>query len=280
MTGLAGLSQRVARLTEIRAIMTAMKNLSLVETRKLARFIGHQQRMLSNIVAATGDFLQFFPDQGGGDTSAAILVLIGSERGFCGNFNERLITALGAVTSWRQVPSLLLVGHRLGLKLDNHPRVLARLEGATVTEDVPAVLDQLMDALHSARGQLVARSVALSCLSVEADGDACFKRLLPIAPDPAPSAPHLPYPPRLNATPAAFFAGLLDQYLLAELHGCLYGSLAAENRQRLAHMEHALDRLDQKVARLALRRNALRQEKIVEEIEVMLSSAMALGTHI
>ena len=54
--------------------------------------------------------------------------------------------------------------------------------------------------------------------------------------------------------------------------------LVAENRQRLAHMEHALDRLDETVARLALERNALRQEKIVEEIEVILSGEQAFAT--
>jgi F-type H+-transporting ATPase subunit gamma len=75
--------------------------------------------------------------------------------------------------------------------------------------------------------------------------------------------------------PAEFYNELLDQFLLAALHGQLYTSLAAENHQRLAHMENALDRLDETLARLALRRNALRQERIVDEIEVMLSSAMA-----
>lgn len=42
-------------------------------------------------------------------------------------------------------------------------------------------------------------------------------------------------------------------------------------------MELAIDRLDETLARAALKRNALRQEKIVEEIEGMLSSAMALA---
>ena len=77
--------------------------------------------------------------------------------------------------------------------------------------------------------------------------------------------------------PAEFFAELLDHYLLAVLHGLLYESLAAENRQRLAHMEHALHRLEERVARLALKRNALRQEKIIEELEVILSSEQAFA---
>jgi F-type H+-transporting ATPase subunit gamma len=68
----------------------------------------------------------------------------------------------------------------------------------------------------------------------------------------------------------------VDHYLLAALYGRLYGSLAAENR-RLEHMEYALRRLDKTIARPAIKHNAPRQEEIVEEIEVILSSERAFA---
>jgi F-type H+-transporting ATPase subunit gamma len=278
MSGLAELSQRLARLKEISGIMTAMKSLSLVETRKLARFIGHQRRILDNIEAAAADLLHFFPVESAGAEAAgrqpAILLLVGSERGFCGNFNERVVAALDALPKWEPAPALLVVGHRLGAKLESHPGVIARLDGSTVTEEVPAVLNRLMDAVHAASQKLAGEGAALFGLAHQTEGGPQLKRLLPISP---PSPPPLAHPPGLQLAPAEFFAELLDQYLLAALSGLLYESLAAESRQRLAHMEHALDRLDETVAHLALKRNALRQEKIVEEIEVILSSEQAFA---
>lgn len=113
-------------------------------------------------------------------------------------------------------------------------------------------------------------------MSHDSQDEPGLKRLLPLAP---PPASHLAHPPGLQIAPPEFFAELIDQYLLATLYGLLYESLAAENRQRLAHMEHALDRLDETIAHLALKRNALRQEKIVEEIEVILSSQQAFVKH-
>jgi len=252
--------------------MTAMKSLSLVETRKLARFIGHQRRMLANIETAAADFLHFFPVAGGGEIQPAILLLIGSQRGFCGNFNERVLAALDALPRWQPAPALLVVGSRLGAKLEARRGVIVSLDGPTVTEDVPAVLNRLMDALHTASQQLSSNGAAFFSLAHEAEGEPALKRLLPFDP---PQAPHLAHPPRLQLAPPDFFAELLDQYLLAVLYGLLYESLAAENRQRLTHMEHALDRVNETTARLALKRNALRQERIVEEIEVILSSAQA-----
>jgi len=278
MSGLAELSQRLSRLKEISGIMTAMKSLSLVETHKLARFIGHQRRMLANIDAAATDFLHFFPPVGAGEQAAkgqaAVLLLIGSERGFCGNFNERVVAALDALAPWEPAPALLVVGQRLAAKLESRPGVIARLAGSTVTEEVPAVLNSLMDAVHAASRKLAGDGAALYSLAHEAEGGPKLKRLLPMAPPPAPPLAHAP---GLQLAPAVFFAELLDQYLLAALYGLLYESLAAESRQRLAHMEHALDRLDETVDALALERNALRQEKIVEEIEIILSSEQAFA---
>jgi F-type H+-transporting ATPase subunit gamma len=271
MSGQTEISQRFIRLKEISGIMTAMKSLSLVETRKLARFIGHQRRMLANIEEAAADFLNFYPDEHADGKQPAILLLIGSERGFCGNFNERILAALDNLPRWDPGPSLVVMGHRLGAKLEAHPGVIARLDGATVTEDVPAVLNRLMDALHTASRRLSGDGAALFGLAHDSEGEAALKRLLPLA----PPAEHLAHPPLLQLAPPEFFVELLDQYLLAALYGLLYESLAAENRQRLAHMENALARLDETIARLAIKRNALRQEKIVEEIEVILSSEQA-----
>jgi F-type H+-transporting ATPase subunit gamma len=316
MSSQAELTQRFSRLKEISGIMTAMKGLSLVETRKLARFIGHQRSMKANIEAAAADFLNFFPVAGADETQPAILLLIGSERGFCGNFNERILAAMARLPNghgkyaapdneprdarfplsgsppvgesdlvslrddhvkWDRAPALLVLGHRLGTKLESHPGVIERLDGPTVTEDVPAVLNRLMDALHTA-SKHSGSGAALFCLAHgnegEDGGEPELKRLLPLALPPAPQRAH---PPRLQIAPPEFFAELLDQYLLATLYGLLYESLAAENRQRLAHMEHALDRLDETIAHLALKRNALRQEKIVEEIEIILSSEQAFA---
>ena len=277
MSGLAELALRHQRLQDISGIVTAMKSLSLVETRKLARFVGHQRRMLANIEDAAADFLRLHPEFGvapGGTDGPALLVLIGSERGFCGGFNERVVHALQRQDAAVRTAALVVVGRRLHSRLPSGARVAAELDGATVAEDVPAVLDRVLDALRGLRSGATAAPSSLLCLGHDADGETALTQLLPL---PRPAAQRAPgaAAPRLQLPAADFHAALLDQYLLAALRGHLAGSLAAESHQRLAHMDHALDRLDTTLLELTRRRNALRQERIVEEIEVMLSSATA-----
>lgn len=107
-------------------------------------------------------------------------------------------------------------------------------------------------------------------------GELRLRRLLPLRDLPPPSRRH-PYPPDLDLRPGDFLAGLTRHYLYAALNQVLYGSLMAENRQRLAHMDRALDRLDEDTRWLRLACNAERQEEIVEEIEIILLSADMLS---
>lgn len=277
MSGLAELSQRHARLQEISGIMTAMKNLSLVETHKLAKFLLHQQAMRANIEAAAADFIQFHPASCVAPTQqpTPMLVLIGSERGFCGNFNERLLQALDALPASYAQATLLVLGHRLCRRMAGHPRVKAALDGATVTEEVPAVLERLLDAVHALQSGSALTHTSFACLAHHAHAEPSLTQLLPMAW--LPTGRQHPDPPQLQLGPALFYQQLLDQFLLAALLGELYQSLAAESRLRLAHMQQAIERLEQTMAQLALRRNSLRQERIVEEIEVLLSSEMAFS---
>jgi len=88
--------------------------------------------------------------------------------------------------------------------------------------------------------------------------------------------PAYSHPPLLNLEPAQFLSQLTSQYLYAVLHEVFYASLMAENRKRLEHMDSAIRRLEKDEAGLRMRYNALRQEEIIEEIEIIMLSAEAL----
>ena len=57
----------------------------------------------------------------------------------------------------------------------------------------------------------------------------------------------------------------------------LYTSLMIENHQRVMHLDGAVKHLDDESAEMARKANTLRQEEIIEEIEVILLSAASLG---
>lgn len=274
MSRRAELEQRLGRLGEISSIMTAMKTMALIETKKFGRFMDQQQQLVDSIEAAAADFLAFHPSLQGSppdrEEASHMIIAIGSERGFCGDFNETLTAAL-AQTGSREA-RLIVIGRRLDGKLETHPQRVQALAGANVAEEVPPVLDALIDVLH----RLSASPAPWSRLSVlvhEPAGGVVLQTLLPIVPRTASASG---YPPRLNLAPARFLSDLIEHYLAAKLPALFYGSLMAENRRRLEHMETALNRMQTRMDEIARTRNALRQEEITEQIEIILLSAESM----
>lgn len=275
MSRRAELEQRARRLSEISEIMSAMKTMALIETRKFARFMEPQQRLVAGIETAAADFLAFHPEFRGtaGDGVAgdeSVLILVGSERGFCGDFNEAIVAALKVYPE--PGPWLLAVGRRLAGKLEGHARLVEWREGPNVAEEVRPVLDGLMECLHRLRQESLPW-IRLGVLCHDPEGGVATHAVLPMAP---PAGPRFAHPPRLNLTPGEFFSGLVQHFLAAKLPALFYGSLMAENRRRLEHMERALGRMRTRIEELGRRRNVLRQEEITEEIEVILLSAESM----
>ena len=274
MTRRHQIGARLAGFREVRAILSAMKNIALMELHALAGLLEHQRRAMDTLERAAADFLCFHAPPGDAAPAATVCIVIGSERGFCGEFNEALEAEARAVR--RRGERLLAVGARLAERLgaDDAEGMLA---GANVAEELPAVLERL--AAQLVRTQRAAGGGALHVKAVYQDPDASGLVTKVIAPLPLPERPRQPQPyaPRLTLTPPRFFAALLEQALLLSLQEAFSVSLVAENRRRLEHMEGAIRRLDDITARLAQRMNASRQEEITQEIELIMLSAEALA---
>jgi F-type H+-transporting ATPase subunit gamma len=280
MSKRAQIRRHLGMLDEISGIMGAMRNISLMETHKLARFLAHQHRVLAGIEAAAADFLGHYRgfEFDAAPASSAVIVAVGSQRGFCGDFNESLADAVRA--HWRQrdgqPAGVFVVGRRLAAKFAGDARVSASFDGPGVVEEVRPVLERLMNALGEWQSR--ARPDGLLSVSVfahRAGEDKVNARSMLPAP-PAAGATRHAFPPLLNLAPPAFFSELARHYLWAQMHDVFYGSLMAENRRRLQHMEGAMRRMDEKSVELRRRYNALRQEEITEEIEEIMLGNDAL----
>lgn len=268
------IGRKLDALTDIAGILSAMKNLALMETHVIEEFLDSQRRTVASIETAAADFLAWHPEYRASSAERGELcVLIGSEQGFCGDFNETIEGHIRELSAHSRAPDRwVLIGLRLAERLGDHPSVARTLPGATVADEVPPTLLRLTRELTTL---LTTEDLSGHGLSVlyhdDATGGIRLQRLLPLS-DLQPPPAH-PFGPDLNLSGTEFFEALTDHYLFAVLHEVLYSALMAENRARLAHMDRALDRLNEDTARLRLAYNAQRQEEITEEIEVILLSA-------
>ena len=128
------LQVHIVQMEEIRSILNSMKNLAFIETHKLTRFQIMQGQAVANIERVAEDFLDYFPLSFADDDATPICILVGAERGFCGDFNDSLIKAIAT----EAYSGIIAIGSRLVNRLADYPlAAIASIEGANVAEEVP-----------------------------------------------------------------------------------------------------------------------------------------------
>lgn len=266
------IERHLQSLGEIREIMNAMKNLALMETHKLTRRLETQRRVVASIEAAAADFLSFNPYLPSDEVPARdVYLLVGSERGFCGDFNEALMKAVRTYATEGDDPVLVTIGSKLASPYSDDSRVVARLAGPSALEEIEAVLLNMMATLDAWQAaQQPARALRFTLFHHRPEEPGVkVTRLDPFGQRTAPP-PRFAYPPLLNLDPGLFLTKLAEHYLFAALHELFYCSLMAENQQRVQRMDFAVRRIDEKSQALLHRSNSLRQEEITEEIELIM----------
>jgi F-type H+-transporting ATPase subunit gamma len=269
MSKLSDLQSRMRALQDIEEILNAMKNLSLVEITKISRFYVTQQELFRSVEYALADFQQFYGPPSSAETPAgdSLCVLIGSEQGFCGGFNERIQNKLESETSTDPPAKLILVGRKLALKFLEDKRTISSLEGPNAAEEIPLVISQLAKVLARFPGtiwKIIHNRYSNEGTSVEIT---CPFEFLG---EKAHTA--FNFPPLLNLTTSELRPQLFEQYLFALFYGIFYLSFMAENHERLRHMDGALNKLGQDEQRLRELSNSIRQETITEELEIIMLS--------
>ncbi|MFC7049820.1 F0F1 ATP synthase subunit gamma [Emcibacter nanhaiensis] len=265
------IARKLERYDDVRSMLSAMKNLALMEVHKLGQSLDRQKQVLGTVERVAADFSSFYDlplEQAGG-----ITIVIGAERGFCGEFNAELVAP--ALEAQERGEKILVVGNRLADRLEEEGRVES-LAGAVVAEEIPQVLERVAGWLEHTQQACPGLSSTVKVLyQDEAEGGPHLKTVAPLpVPDRPATVPS--HKPLLNLTAPDFTALLGEQALLLSLEGTFMMSLATENRRRLEHMEKALHRLEETTRDLTQRMNMARQGEIIQEIETIMLGAEAL----
>jgi F-type H+-transporting ATPase subunit gamma len=260
MTQRREIEARLALYDELSGILGAMRSFALVELHRVARGEAAQQQVVSALSEALRDIGPALSAPGA--VAGDIWLLFGSVRGFCGGFNEDVARAWRAEVGNVAGP-VVAVGERLQTLLRSETRLFP-VGGATGALDAAAAVDRILAAVDAARRSLSGEAGLVACVRDEAG--VRVERLLPLAMVGEGSANDLPL---TNEPPERVATGVAQHYLFHSLLALMLRSIHVENHMRLLQMENALRHLDRGREDLGRQRNRLRQEEIVEEIELM-----------
>lgn len=246
-------NQRLDLYQELNDIVSAMKNLAQVELHRIARAESGQLAAYQICQGA----LQAVTGTGAANLGAGteVCILLGSERGFCGGFNEQLMRELPPPQAGR---SMVLSGARLASKLAAPRADITPLAAPATSDEVLPCARRLLHFLQAQQPRRI-------CLLQHQGHGVEMLTLWPLPVVPATCAA------RTYMPTAQLHNELQAHYLLHALTHALFSALKTENRLRLQQMDAARDHLQQLSQQLLLRMNVLRQQEIVDEIEVILA---------
>jgi F-type H+-transporting ATPase subunit gamma len=288
MPSLKEYKAKLASLSNMRKITKTMK---MVAASKLYRTMDAQRRatlyatkldelvsrLSASVDARANPLLQARPEP-----RTALLLVMMSDKGLCGGFNNNLIKH---IARWYQMPAqqtrkfkLSFAGRRGWLFFRNRAPVQKHYENITTR---PTAADALRLSQDATRGFLsgefdevyVAYNHFLNPLSQKP----VIKKLLPIEPhELADDGDHLNDLFILEPQEQELLAVLLPKIVQFEVYYALLENAAGENGARMTAMDSATNNANKMIKMYTLLRNRARQASITKELIEIVSGAEAL----
>ncbi len=271
MEQLARIVARRRSLTELHELVDALRTMAASHTREASQALAGTSRYRATIERAIAAACTL-PESGGGRhraTNGGILIVLGSEHGFVGGFNQNIVEHAVAARSPQE--RLALVGHRGAMRAEeNGLKVDDFLPMTTHVAGIAGLARRLADLL----GLVAVARIVFARPRPAGLSDVVVETLLPIS---AARLPPGPAVPPLHQIPARDLVVRLSQELLfAEIAHALMQSLASENGARLHAMEAASRNIGTRLDQLGQRESVVRQEEITADLIEIVSGAEAV----
>lgn len=278
MASLERLTGLIDTLESLNSIVTIMKTLAAVTIKQLeARQFGLNDAARVNALGlkvALNALPEAWPPPTPRPISSAVII-IGSERGFCGHFNERVVQHLIEASSHDPKSShakRLILGTRLASRFEENGLAFEQsLSLPSTPEGLEGTLTQLLEQIEAWHQAETTQITLIATRQTQQNELGIVEQC--IWPTPIvklQDAQRQPWPSRRrpqvlgDAFHTVRFA--LRQMLKTDLLEACLTSMISENTARLASLQVAEDNLGKKLVGLSQTRNAHRQRAITEEL--------------
>lgn len=290
MLTLEQLRRQVESAKDLRSITKAMKALAAVRIRRSRRAVESLEDYTRTVDLALQVALRNRPrevrlilDEPGPGVGALIF---GSDLGLAGRFNIRITDfALEKLNADHpeEERTVVAVGARVASQLEAQGQPIARrIQAPDSIEAVTPTVQQLLVAIQGMR-----KSQGLERFNLYYNhyhSGATYRphliHLLPVNLEWLGGLEERPWPsrvlPTFRVSWGRLFAELIREHLFVSLYAAAARSQAAENASRLASMEAAEQRIDERLVDLQGRFNQQRQQQITEELLDLVTGFLAL----
>jgi F-type H+-transporting ATPase subunit gamma len=276
---LSDVQTRLQTLHELQEIVSAMRAMAAVRVQEAQVALDGTRAYAQVIGDAIAEALPLLPESPApgiiAKDAARGLVLFMAEHGFTGAFNDELMDAARRALSGGE--ALFVVGSRGRVIIEERGLTPAwatdmAIHAGAVTDTARRIAGALYHLFE--RGSLAA--VEILYFRDQGGGRRALIRqsLLPVDLK-RYGTPRAAVPPLTNLAPQVLIGGLMGEYVFAQLAHAAMESFASENSARLAAMQSAREKLDERLMELQSQERRLRQEQITGELLEFVTGADA-----
>ncbi len=277
---LQALAEQIESAKGVKSVVETMRAMSLVNIRRAEQAAAVSAQYLRCIHLAIYVALRAsrrLDNRAGRRVSApSTYLILSSNQGLCGQFNERIVAYTNALINARSEadePTLISVGYRGAERLRAVGRhIAASLDAPNSVEAIGTTVRQIF-ILLSERLDARQRGRMIVVHNTPVGGNSYDATHFQLAPLDARRWSQLPEgEPPFATVPQA--PGELDRLVQKLTHELLYidvyraltDSFAAENAARLTSMQGAVDNLEERLGELESRHREMRQEAVTNEL--------------
>ena len=282
---LAEVEARIESVHQLSSVIGAVRAIAAARSHEAKARLPGIQTYARTIGEAIAQALALVPqapvNAAKGGNRKSIVLAIGAEQGFVGNFNGRLLDALTPLTRSSRTPSceLLLVGsHAASAASERVLTVNWSTPMATHAQEIAGLANRIAGALFDRIANGEVSEVLLVHAATDAQQPESPVQVRPLLPfDFSRFAPLArAQPPIIQLPPERLLAQLADEYVFAEICEALVLSFAAENEARMQAMVAARENVARRSDELAARARLMRQEQITEEVIELASGGASM----
>lgn len=292
MERLQTIKRKIGTTEELHTVVSTMKALAAVNVRLFERAQEAAAGYLTVVRRAFNVLLRSTPQlrlpQPMSAEKAAGLIVIGSDQGMCGQFNEHIVSYTRRHLSelhetYEHLPTLA-VGYRVINPLREigiAPEVELSLPASV--NAMSALVDDLLDGVAMLRSRHDAEQIYVFNNRQRSKSTyySVHTTLLPTQREWFEELRDIEWPtsqiPMYAIEPQRLFGLLIEQYLFIELYSSIAASLAAENASRLNAMQSAEQNVEERLDELLDAYNQQRQAEITSEMLDIVSGYEALS---
>jgi F-type H+-transporting ATPase subunit gamma len=278
------IATRIGSLKELLEVVGAIRALSAVQMQQAQRSleaVNRYSNVIAGALAESASLLSSRPAAFGALVrERRALLVFGSEHGFCGAFNARLITETrSALDRNPNKTDLVIVGTRLSQRAAEHGlRPEVTLAMATHSTGVTAAARSVADEVYRLLWTRNVGRLEVIHGSYAVGKQIGIERLTLLPLDPGIFAANRPpMPPVLNLATDALFEELATEYLFAMLERAAMESFAAENAARFRAMDAAHENIENKSRDLIHLAQQVRQESVTTELLDLIAGIEAIA---